>query len=341
MRAIVIRAAGDPSVLALEDWPVPEPGEGEVLIEIRAAGVSYHDVVERNGTYQRGVKFPLITGYEIAGVVTKLGPRVRTLEVGDRVCNKPFHSCGMCRFCRNGMETACRQRKSVRGGYAEYVALNEETLVRFPEGIGFAEACMLGASTAVALNAVRDTARVRVGETVLISGASGGLGLPSIEITKASGGRAIALTRSEDKREALLAAGADEVIVAASGQDFSSEVMALTGDRGADAVIDNIGSAVFAPLFKCLAVGGRYAFVGQLFREDIRINPARIFFKRAVMIGVGSARRDQLEDAIGLVAAGKVKPRVALRMKLEQAAEAHAIVEAGEVVGRVVLEPAL
>jgi NADPH:quinone reductase-like Zn-dependent oxidoreductase len=237
------------------------------------------------------------------------------------------------------METACPSRKSVHGGYAEFVALPEEVLLKLPDSIGFPAACMLGASTGVALNAVRDAAKVRLNDTVLVTGASGGLGLPSIEIAKASGATVIALTRSEAKAGDLREAGADHVVVAAGRRDFSSDVMALTAGVGVDVVIDNVGSAVFTPCFKSLAMGGRYAFVGQLFREQISINPARIFFRRAHLIGVGSVRRDQLEDAISLTAAGKIHPRVACILPLEKAAEAHAMVEAGEVVGRVVLQP--
>lgn len=339
MRAVVIRQAGPPSVLQLEDWPRPDIRPHEVLVKVGAVGVSYHDVVERNGAYQRGVHFPMVMGMEIAGTVEQAGALVRGLKPGDRVCCKPFHSCGMCRLCRNGMETACRQRRAVTGGYAEYAALAEETLVKIPDTIDFPTACMLGAATGVALNAVRDVAKVRLGDSVLVTGASGGLGLPTIELARAAGARVIALTRSPDKRAALTGAGAHEAVVAGDGADFSEEVKTLTGGDGVDVVIDNVGSRVFTPAFKALAVGGRYAFVGQLFREDIAINPARIFFKRAHLIGVGSVRRDQLEDAVRLVAAGVVHPKVAQIFRLDQAAAAHALVESGAVVGRVVLQP--
>ena len=339
MRAAVMHEQGAPSVLRIENMPVPVIKANEVLIKVGAVGVSYHDVVERNGTYQRGVHFPMVLGNEVAGTVESVGDLVTTLKAGDRVCCKPFQVCGMCRRCRNGMETACKQRRGVRGGYAEYVAITEAALVKIPASLTFEEACMLGASTGVALNAVRDVAKVQIGERVLVTGASGGCGIPSVEIARASGATVIAVTRSEAKRQDLLDIGAHHVIVAPDGKDFSGDVNALTQDDGVDVVIDNVGSRVFTPSFKSMAVGGRYAFVGQLFREEISINPARIFFKRARFIGVGSCRRDQLEDAVALVAAGKVRPRVAKVLPLEQAAEAHAMVEGGDVVGRVVLKP--
>jgi NADPH:quinone reductase-like Zn-dependent oxidoreductase len=339
MKAAILRNFGAPSVLRIEEMPIPEPGPEEVLLRIGACGVSYHDVVERNGTYRADMALPVVLGYEIAGTVERVGVRARGVKPGDRVCCKVFHSCGRCRFCRNGMETACPERRAVHGGYAEYVVVPDEVLVKLPDEIGFAAGCMLGPTVGVALNAVRDTARVTLGETVLVTGASGGLGLPSIELAKAAGAVVIALTRSSQKAQTLLETGADHVVVAEDGRDFSAEILALTGGDGVDVVIDNVGSLVFTPCFKSLAMGGRYVFVGQLLKQQISINPARIFFRRAQLLGVGSVRSDQLADSIRLVQQGKVRPRVAAVMPLAAVAEAHARVEAGDVVGRIVLEP--
>jgi NADPH:quinone reductase-like Zn-dependent oxidoreductase len=178
-----------------------------------------------------------------------------------------------------------------------------------------------------------------LGETVLVTGASGGVGLACVALARLAGARVIAATRSEAKRQALLDTGADDVIVAGDKEDFSKAVKAMTDNWGADAVIDTVGSRVFLPAFKSLALGGRYVMVGQLFREDISINPAFIFFQRAQILGVGSVRRDQLEDAVKLTATGRLKPKVSRIMALGDAAEAHALVEQGELVGRVVLKP--
>jgi acryloyl-coenzyme A reductase len=339
MRAIVMRELGAPSVLKIEDVPLPEIKPDEVLVKVGAVGVAYHDIVQRNGTLRRFTTLPMILGYEIAGIVEATGERVETLRKGDRICTKAFKSCGLCRLCRNGMETACPKRQHVCGGYAEFVALAEEVCVKVPDKISLAVACMLGASTGVALNAVRDVAKVRLGETVLVTGASGGVGLAAVELAAIAGASVIAVTRSEAKRSALVAAGAAHVIVATEGADFSKAVLDASGAAGADVIIDTVGSRVFASSFKALALGGRYAMVGQLFREDIAINPALIFFKRAQILGVGSVRRDQLEDAVNLVAAGRIHPKVAQIFPLQAAAEAHALVEAGTAVGRVVLQP--
>jgi len=339
MLAAVLHRPGAPDVFSIENIPVPQPREGEVLVCVRACGVSYRDVVERNGTYRRDVVFPLVIGLEIAGEVVGLGAGAHRLKIGDRVCSKAFSSCGECRYCRNGRETTCRQRQPVRGGYAEFTALPEDAFVRIPDSLSFEAACGLGPGAGVALNAVRDVAKAQIGETVLITGATGGVGRPATEIARHAGARVIAVTRSEQKRDFLIQAGAHEVIVSADGADFSSEVKRHTGGEGVDVVIDNVGSRCFDAAFDSLAPHGRYAFVGQLFGEDISINPARIFFKRAQLLGVGSVSRTQLEDVIALAAAGIVKPVIAKVMQLADIAKAHALVEEGRTAGRVVVVP--
>lgn len=339
MKAIMMRETGPAHVLKMEDVDEPAIGPRDVLVKVAAVGVTYHDVVQRNGTMRRHAELPMILGYEIAGSVEQIGAEVKTLKRGDRVCTKAFQSCGMCRYCRNSMETSCVERKPVHGGYAEKAALAEEVCVKIPDNVSYEQACMCGPAVGVALNAVRDAGAVRLGETVLVTGASGGVGLPSVQIARASGARVIALTRSEHKKQALLAAGASEIVVADEGDDFSKTVRAFTQGSGVDVVIDNVGSRVFKPSFKSLALGGRYIMVGQLFREEILINPAFIFFQRAKIQGVGSVRRDQLEDAVALVADGLVKPVIAKTLPLAEVARAHELVEAGAEIGRIVLTP--
>jgi acryloyl-coenzyme A reductase len=337
MRAAVLHAAGAADAFSLKDVPTPAPGPDDVLVRVKACGVSYRDVVERNGTYKRDVTFPLVIGLEIAGVVERVGEGVSLVAAGDHVCTKAFSSCGDCRYCRTGRETTCLKRKPVRGGYAEFVCLPQDAFVKVPAHVPFEAACSLGPGAGVALNAVRDTAKVQIGETVLVTGATGGVGLPAVQIAKLAGARVIALTRSADKCDVLTRAGADHVVV--SSGDFSKDVRVVTEGEGADVIIDTVGSRVFDAAYNSLALHGRYAFVGQLFGEEISINPARIFFKRAQLLGVGSVSRAQLEDVVALTAAGKLKPEIAKVMPLREIAEAHRLVESAAVSGRVVVVP--
>jgi NADPH:quinone reductase-like Zn-dependent oxidoreductase len=337
MRAAVLHQAGPPEAFSIEEIARPVAGPGEALVKVEACGISYHDIVERNGTYRRDVHYPVVIGYEIAGIVAAVGPGVTALAVGDRVCSKAFASCGGCRYCRSGRETTCAARLPVRGGYAEYAAVAQDALVRFPAVLPFEIACTLGPVAGVALNAVRDTARVAIGERVLVTGATGGVGNAAVQLARLAGATVIAVTRQAAMAEPLAQAGADEVVVWDGTGNFG-KVLASQG-RAVDVVIDTVGSRVFDAAFAALAPHGRYAFVGQLFGEEISINPARIFFKRAQLLGVGSVSRAQLEDVISLAAAGKLVPKVGAVLPLEQIAEAHRLVEQGHADGRVVIKP--
>jgi NADPH:quinone reductase-like Zn-dependent oxidoreductase len=326
-------------VLELRDIPVPKIADDEVLVRVEACGVSSRDIAERNGTYRRDVVYPLVMGLEISGTVVESGALVSTVNVGDHVCTKAFSSCGMCRLCRSGRESTCFARRPVRGGYGEYAALPWDAVVAVPAGIPFEQSCALGPAAGVALNAVRDTAHVTIGDTVLVTGASGGVGSAGVQLAHLTGGRVIAVTRNDRNRDLLLEDGADDVVVAPDG-NFAADVRRLTDGNGADVVIDTVGSRVFPACFDSLAVHGRYALVGELFGEEVSINPARIFFKRAHLVGVGSVSRAQVEDTAALVAEGRLRVRVGAVLPLDEIVRAHELLEASEVMGRVVVTPA-
>jgi NADPH:quinone reductase-like Zn-dependent oxidoreductase len=215
----------------------------------------------------------------------------------------------------------------------------EDVFVKIPDTLSFEMASVLGPGAGVALNAVRDVARATIGETVLVTGASGGVGLPAVQLARAAGCTVIAVSREESRRAALLDAGAHHVVVSGAENRFSAAVRDMTGGEGVDVVIDTVGSRVFNEAFDSLAPHGRFALVGQLFGEDIQINPARIFFKRAQLLGVGSVSRAQLEDAVRFAASGIITPKIAKIVKLEDIVEAHRAVEASTLFGRVIVTP--
>jgi acryloyl-coenzyme A reductase len=337
MRAAVLEAPGGPDAFKLKDVPVPAYGTRDVLVAVRACGVSGRDVAERNGTYKRHVTFPLVIGLEISGVVEAVGSEVTTLRPGDHVATKAFSSCGLCQYCRSGRETSCLKRQPVRGGYAEFTALPEDAVVKIPDSIPFEEACSLGPAVGVALNAVRDTAKVTLGEQVLVTGATGGLGIASIQLARLAGARVIALTRSSAKTAILRDLGADEVVVIPKDGKFSQTILALTNGQGVDVVIDNVGSPVFWESFQSLALHGRIAIVGQIVGERVSFNLAHIFFKRAQLLGVGSVSRAQLNDVAVLSAKGLLRSHVDKILPLEEVVTAHNLIESGTISGRIVL----
>ncbi len=346
MRALVVRAPGPPSVLRLEDVPHRDPGRREVRIAVAACGVCFHDVVTRNGIFRQGVAMPVIPGHEVAGVIEKLGADVAELGVGDRVATTTHsHVCGRCRFCRSGEETSCDEGvflgdAGLNGGYAEYVCVDADAAVRLPDGIEFEGASIAACAIGTELNAIRDVGRVQIGERVLITGAGGGIGLHGIQIARLAGAFVIGVTTSAEKEAAIRMAGADEVIVVARGEDFSAAARRIAGGRGVDAVIDNVGSAVFPSLRKSLAKAGRIVLVGQVNGDFVQVSLAQLFLRNTSLLSAKGVSRSQLVDVLDLVARGKIKPVISETFALANGAKAHDLVELGRSTGRVILRPA-
>lgn len=347
MRAVVASETGGPSVLRVTEVAPPIPGPREVRIAVAACGVCFHDVVVRNGTFRRGVALPVILGHEVAGVVEAIGPEVRSLAIGDRVATTTHaHVCGLCRRCRGGRETSCPDRvflgdAGLNGGYAELVCVAEDNAVRVPERVPLHEAAVTACAIGTELNAIREVGRVRPGERALVTGAGGGLGIHGVQLCRLAGATTIAITTSAAKKDRIREAGADEVIVVEPGADFADAVREVTDGEGVDVVVDNVGSPVFGSVRRSVADDGRIVLVGQLTGDFIRVNLAQLFLRNVSILTAKGVSRAQLEDALRLVATSRVRPVVSDRMPLEAAAAAHAAVEAGRSLGRIVLEPGL
>ena len=347
MRAMVIHAPGAPDALQLQEVPIPAMRPNDVLIQVEACGVCFHDVVTRNGVMKRGVEMPLIPGHEVSGIVDKVGPAVRMFKSGDRVCTaQRRHICGACRYCRSGRETACEEREflgdaGLNGGYAEYVCVEEDNVWHVPDGVALDAAAIVACAIGTEVNAIRDVAHVQPGDRVLVTGAGGGLGVHGIQVARAAGGYVIALTTTEAKAARLQALGAHQVIVSGRGEDFSAKVKQATAGAGVDVAIDNVGSVLFEPTRRSLAVGARWIFVGQLTGDFVKLNPAQLFMREISIKSANSTSRKQLQDSLELVRQGLVTPVISMALPLEQAPRAHELVETGKAFGRVVLKPGL
>lgn len=345
MRAVVVRRTGGPEVLSIEDIPRPEAGPREVLIRVAACGVCTLDVVTRQGTYRNRVQLPLTPGHEIAGTVVETGSGVRRFRVGERVATtQRYHICGACRFCRGGYEPLCAERRflgqeGLVGGYAEYVAVEEDNVAAVPGGVKDEEAAIAACAIGTSLNAVRDVGRVKAGERVLVSGAGGGLGVHAVQLVRLSGAYVIAQTTSADKAGMLAQLGAHEVLITQRGEDFSDRVRALTGGEGVDALIDNVGTPSFSAMRKSLAINGRWILVGQLTGDFVPFNPAQLFLRNQSMLSVHSTTRAQLEDVLALLARKELRAVVTGVHPLDEVRAVHERMERGSVPGRLVLRP--
>jgi D-arabinose 1-dehydrogenase-like Zn-dependent alcohol dehydrogenase len=347
MRAMVVTRPGGLDALVLTDVPVPEMRRNDVMIKVEACGVCFHDVVTRNGVLKRGVQMPLIPGHEVSGIVEKVGPEVRDFKPGDRVTTvQRRHICGSCRYCRTGRETSCDEREflgdmGINGGYAEFVCVEDDNVAIVPDEVPLDQAAIVACAIGTELNAIREVAQVQAGDRVLITGAGGGLGIHGIQIARMAGGFVVAVTTSEKKAQIIKDAGAHEVVVTGRGEDFSDKVKKVTGGEGVDVAIDNVGSVLFQPTRRSLAMGARWIFVGQLTGEFVQINPAQIFLRDISIRSAKSTSRKQLQDCLELVRRRQVKPIITGEMRLEDAGEAHREVESGGSTGRILLKPSL
>jgi acryloyl-coenzyme A reductase len=342
MRAIVMSEVGGPEVLKESEIDRPEPKAHEVLIKVCACGVCGHDALERSGVMKRHVELPMVLGHEVAGEVVEVGSAVSTLKVGDRVATLQRQPCGECYYCRRGQDSACPNNRFFghrghTGGYAEYMAASTRAVVKLPDEVPYEQGAVLACTAGTILNGLRDEANLRAGETVLVTGAGGGLGVNSIKLAKLFGGYVIAQTTSEQKVDALRAAGADEVVVSRGA--FHEEVVKLTDGYGIDVVVDNVGAPVFKTAFRTLAPYGRFLVVGQVNGDPVNFNLAFMIQKGIRMIGCKSTRWTQLHDLVEMTRRGLFTPDVGQVMPLEHAAEAHRQLEDRQVIGRTVLVP--
>ena len=341
MRAVVIDRHGGPEVLTLTDVTVPEPRHGEVLVRVRASGVCFHDILCREGVMRRGIQFPRILGHEPAGDIVECGQGVSHVRVGDRVAGTQRRSvCGRCRFCRTGHETHCPDQQCLSheadGSYAEYMVIAADNVVRLPDSISYEEGSLLACAVGTLLNAFRDVAKVQPRESVLVTGAGGGLGVHALQLARVFGARVIAVTTSPDKADRLADLGADQSIVAVDGR-FAEDVRSLTGGSGVDVAIDNVGGKVFHEVRESMARGGRYVMVGELSADQISLNLAQLFLRGIDLLSVTSTACWQLQDTVDLVEQGKLQPVVSRTFPLHEAALAHKALEDRRSFGRVVL----
>jgi len=343
---MVLREPGPgPSALGCETVPDPAPGPRQVVIQVAFCGICSHDVAVCAGILRAGIVLPCIPGHEIAGTIVAVGGAVSEFAVGDRVATtQREHVCGQCRFCRGGREPLCAEQvflgdTRLNGGYAEFVAVDTDNVVRLPDDVPLDAAAIAACAIGTMLHAVRAVGRIAPGDTVLVTGAGGGLGMHGVQLAKRAGGWVIAQTTSPDKAATLRELGADAVVLAARGGDFSAEVKALTDGEGVDCMLDTVGTPVFTPARRALARGGRWVLIGQLTGDFVRFNPAQLFLKGISMLSATSTTREELRLSLRLLRPGGIRAMLGPRFGLAQAVEALALVRSGAAAGRVLIAP--
>jgi NADPH2:quinone reductase len=322
MRRVVCKAIGPLDQLVVEDGEAPVPQDGQVIVDVRAAGVNFVDALFVLGQYQIKPPTPFTPGSEVAGVVSALGAGVEGVAVGDRV------------LVQSGL-----------GGFAEQIVASALSLVPMPANLSFGQAATLVQSYATMLYALTRRTTTEPGETVLVLGAGGGIGLAAIDVARALGLRALAVASSDDKRAKALAAGAEAAIDAAD--DVKTRARELSGG-GVDVVVDPIGGPLAEAALRALRVDGRYLVIGFASGEIPRLPANQVLLNNRTVVGVDwgawtmrqpEAHRALLAELMAMVADGRLDPVEPTAYPLDQASTALTDLLERRVVGKVVLAP--
>lgn len=323
MRVVEIRAPGAPDVLAIAEEPRPGPILGEVLIQVAAAGVNRPDILQRKGAYPPPVGASEIPGLEVAGTVVDVGPYVTQWKVGDEVC-----------------------ALVAGGGYAEFCLAPQEQCLPVPRGLSMVEAASLPETYFTVWSNVFDRGRLAAGEVFLVQGGSSGIGVAAIQMARAMGARVFATAGSRAKCAACVALGAERAIDYTT-EDFVEVIKGATYNRGADVILDMVGGPYVPRELSLLAEDGRLVFIATLGGAKAEFNIREVMAKRLTI--TGSTLRNRPPEFKGAIAAqlrekiwpllesGAIKPVVFKTFPLGEAGAAHAELEAGRHVGKIVL----
>jgi NADPH:quinone reductase-like Zn-dependent oxidoreductase len=337
MRAVVVVQGGAPDVMQVMDRPDPVPEYGEVLVRVKAAGVNRRDVWSRRGQF--GIPAGgLIPGSDAAGAVAAVGPGVTEWQVGDHVVVYPGAGCGRCEPCRLGRSNACSTFHIVDGAYAELMAVPVDRLVPMPSGLTFEEAATVGVPYLTAEEAWL-RAGARPGHTAVVWGATGGLGVAAVQLARLRGLRVLAVTRSDGKAERLVREGAHETLVWDGTSSLVDEVVRRTGGFGADVVLDPLGQATFRQSVAMTRRGGVVITVGTTTGSRVEVELREVFMKRLTVLGAYLGGGGLLSRLLGLFARGALTPVIDRVLPLDEAAEAHRMMEASTLFGNLVLTP--
>ena len=323
MKAIVVREFGPAEVMTLEEVPTPSPGPGQVLLGVKAVGVNPVETYIRSGTYARKPSLPYTPGTDVAGIVEAVGAGVTRVKKGDRVY-------------ANGTAEG-------HGGYGEATICDESHVHPLPDRISFAQGAAIGVPYATAWRALFLRARARPGETVLIQGASGGVGIAATQLARAQGLRVIGTAGSDRGIALVREQGAHEVLD--HGQaDYMSQIMPLTAGRGVDVILEMLANVNLDRDLDVLALHGRVMVVGN--RGRVEIDPRKIMGKDGAVLGMNMfnatvEERRTIQAALGAgFANGALNPVVGREFPLAQAADAHGAVMQAGAFGKIVLLPA-
>lgn len=340
MKAVYFEEHGDLSVMRFGDVFDPKVAPGEVLVQVRACGINHLDIWVRRGWPGLKLEMPHWCGADIAGEIMEIGEGVKGWQIGQRVIADPGVNTEEDEFTRRG-ETSmspgyCIFGEHIRGGAAEYVGVPARNLLAMPDHLDFYEAAAPLLVTLSAWRMLIHRAGLRAGESVLVVGAGGGVNSMAIQIAKLTGAKAYVVAGDHEKAARAMELGAD-VVIDRSQVDWGKEVHKLTGKRGVDVVVDNVGMATINTSMQAVARGGRIVIIGNTSGPHAEIDIRYIFGKQISLIGSTMGTHQDFLDVTSLLWAGRLRPVIARVMPLSEGIEAYRILERGEHFGKIVL----
>jgi NADPH:quinone reductase-like Zn-dependent oxidoreductase len=345
MRCLVVREHGGYDHVVIEQRPRPQPGPGQVCIEMRAVGINHLDTWVRRGVPGHTFPLPVVTSSDGSGVIAEVGAGVKDLRVGDEVVVLPGVSCGACEQCQQGVDNLCQHYhilgESCDGTAAEYICLPAANVAPKPESLSFTDAAGVCLVFQTAWNMLVRRAELRAGEVVLVHAGMSGVGSAAVQIARKLGAVVIATAGGEAKCAALQALGADHVIDYRE-EDFAREVRSITGKQGVDVVLEHVGADTFPGSIRCLSRGGRLVTCGATTGGQVEVSLHQVFFKNLSILGSTMGSKGDLRRLLPMFDQGEPTSRfrsmVDRVLAFEEVGEAHRLLEERRVLGKVVLE---
>jgi NADPH:quinone reductase-like Zn-dependent oxidoreductase len=342
VKAVVFHEFGGLDVLQVEELDDPQPGPGEVVIDVTASALNHLDVDVREGISRFPIDLPHVLGIEVVGRISALGDAVGGWQIGDRVMPYLMDTCGRCRYCRTGRESLCLEPGfisfSTSGGYAQKLACSARHLMRVPDELTDEAAAALQIAFGTAWHMLFTRGGLRTGETVLINAVGSGIGSAAVQLAHHAGATVIGTASSDDKLARASELGMDHGINHET-HDVAEEVMRLTEGRGADLAYEHVGGKLFQQALDSLCKDGRLVTCGAHGGEVVEFDIIPFFRTQKSVIGSFVYTREEVEQCLQLARRGKITPLVHQVFPLDDAREAMATMERREHFGKLVLKP--
>lgn len=342
MKAIMMSQPGNADVLKLSQIAPTTLKKDEVRVRLSYAGINHVDLWVRQGSPAYPAPMPHILGVDGAGHVEEVGPEAEGISVGDAVVIVPGIACGMCSYCQSGKTNQCDQFEIIGtkrwGTYAEQINVPDRNVVILPTGFPLDKAAAFPVATLTAYHMLMGRAQLQKGETLLVVGASAGIAIAAIQLAKRQGAKVFAATSSSEKIDLIKEYGADDVFVLGPSANLSQWVKQKTEMRGVDVVFEHVGPVTWNESLAACRKYGRLVTCGATTGPTVSLELRQIFSKDISILGARLGTEQEFHEVCKLVFSGEIEPAISNVFDLEQAAEAHKILEQKKQIGKILLK---